>query len=69
MEDSKMARFQKKLKCLKEEIKRWNKSTFGNIFKAKELLNKEMKTIQQKIITEGRTVDLTQKEKDTEQKI
>eukprot|EP00253_Pinus_taeda_P035588 PITA_35588 len=69
MEDLKMARFRKKLKCLKEEIKRWNKSTFGNIFKEKELLNKEMKTIQQKITSEGRTVELSQKEQDTEQKI
>lgn len=40
-----MALFQKKLKYLKEEIKRWNKATFGNIFKSKELLTQEMKEI------------------------
>lgn len=30
-----MAIFQQKLKHLKGEIKRWNHTTFGNIFKAK----------------------------------
>lgn len=57
-----MALFQKKLKHLKEEIKRWNKSTFGNIFKSKEHLTQEMKAIQQRMILEGRSEELSQKE-------
>jgi len=44
-EGTKMAQFQKKLKYLKEEIKRWNKFTFGNIFKSKEHLTQEMNEI------------------------
>jgi len=64
-----MALFQKKLKYLKEEIKRWNKSTFGNIFKSKEQLTQEMKAIQQKMILEGRSEELSQKEQITENKI
>ena len=64
-----MALFQKKLKYLKEEIKRWNKYTFGNIFKSKEQLTQEMKAIQQKMILEGRSEELSQKEQITENKI
>lgn len=48
-----MFQFQQKLKCLKAQIKRWNKETFGNIFQAQQDLNKEMQELQQKIITEG----------------
>eukprot|EP00253_Pinus_taeda_P010958 PITA_10958 len=68
-EATKMARFQKKLKLLKEEIKRWNKTTFGNIFREKELLIQEIKNIQQRIISEGRSEELVQKEQETEKKL
>lgn len=68
-EGTKMALFQKKLKHLKEEIKRWNKDTFGNIFKSKELLTQEMKEIQQRMILEERSKELSQKEQITENKI
>lgn len=63
-----MSRFQRKLKHLKEEIKRWNKTTFGNIFKAKEILTQEMKDIQQRMISEGRPEELAQKEQVMEKK-
>lgn len=53
-----MERFQKKFKLLKEEIKRWNKTTFGNIFKEKEQLLQEIKNTQQRIILEGRSAEL-----------
>ena len=58
-----MSRFQQKLKHIKGVIKKWNHNTFGNIFQAQATLNAEMKTIQQKIITEGRSEDLTKQEK------
>lgn len=64
-----MARFQKKLKLLKAEIKRWNKSTFGNILKEKEQLIQEIKNTQQRIILEGRSEELTQKEQEMEGKL
>ena len=63
-----MARFQKKLKLLKAKIKRWNKTTFGNIFKEKEILTQEIKDIQQRMISEGRSEELAQKEQVIEKK-
>eukprot|EP00253_Pinus_taeda_P031183 PITA_31183 len=64
-----MARFQIKLKFLKGEIKKWNKNTFGNIFKEKEILIQEIKKIQQTIIREERTEELMHKEQQAEQKL
>eukprot|EP00253_Pinus_taeda_P019122 PITA_19122 len=68
-ETTKMARFQKKLKLLKEEIKRWNKTTFGNIFREKEYLIQEIKNTQQRTILEGRSAKLAQKEQEMEEKL
>eukprot|EP00253_Pinus_taeda_P024057 PITA_24057 len=64
-----MARFQKKLKFLKGEIKKWNKDTFGNIFKEKESVLQELKSIQQRLILEGRTEELAHKEQEMEGKL
>lgn len=69
MVPTKMARFQMKLKMLKGEIKQWNKNTFGNILKEKEILIQEIKQIPQKIITEGRSEELMHKEQKAEQKL
>eukprot|EP00253_Pinus_taeda_P033170 PITA_33170 len=57
-----MANFQKKLKFLKREIKHWNHTTFGNIFKAQAALHQEMKLTQQRIITEGSSEELEKQE-------
>eukprot|EP00253_Pinus_taeda_P002690 PITA_02690 len=62
LEGSKMFQFQQKLKNLKFHIKQWNQSTFGNIFQAQTTLNKEMKELQQKIIIEGRSEQLSEQE-------
>jgi len=43
---SKMYRFQQKLKMLKNHLRVWNESTFGNIFSAKIHLEQEMETLQ-----------------------
>eukprot|EP00253_Pinus_taeda_P012568 PITA_12568 len=64
-----MSIFQRKLKHLKGEIKSWNNSVFGNIFKAKENLNQDMKSIQQRMIAEGRSEELAQKEQSIENQI
>eukprot|EP00253_Pinus_taeda_P008595 PITA_08595 len=54
---------------LKGEIKRWNKQTFGNIFKEKEKILQDLKNIQQRLILEGRTEELTLKEQEKEGKL
>eukprot|EP00253_Pinus_taeda_P026517 PITA_26517 len=58
----KMRLFQLKLKELKEKIKSWNKQEFGNIMEDKQNLEKEMESIQQKMILEGRTEESISKE-------
>lgn len=68
-EGTRMARFQQKLKHLKDVIKRWNHNTFGNIFTEQASLNAEMRKIQQAIISEGRTEELTKQEQVIESKI
>jgi hypothetical protein len=43
------------LKNLKQQIRKWNKEEFGNIFSSKSKLTEKMKQIQQEMITKGRT--------------
>eukprot|EP00253_Pinus_taeda_P015484 PITA_15484 len=69
IEPTKMARFQKKLKMLKAEIKRWNTTAFGHILKEKEQIIQEIKKTQQQIISEGRSEELAQKEQNMESKL
>jgi len=38
--------FQQRLKNLKQHLKTWNKSTFGNIFQVQENLKQQMQTLQ-----------------------
>jgi len=57
-----MFQFQQKLKNIKFHIKQWNQFTFGNILQEKTALNKAMIELQQKIITEGRTEQLSEQE-------
>eukprot|EP00253_Pinus_taeda_P013020 PITA_13020 len=59
---AKMYQFQQKLRHLKQAIKAWNKSKFGNILDAKKSLEQSMCDLQQTIITEGRTEELSNKE-------
>lgn len=54
-EGAKMYQFQHKLRFLKNQLKIWNRDTFGNIFKAQQELNQELVNLQQKIMTEGHT--------------
>eukprot|EP00253_Pinus_taeda_P004070 PITA_04070 len=58
----KMHTFQLKLKELKGRIKKWNKEEFGNIMEDKQKLEKEMESLQQKMIMEGRTKECISKE-------
>eukprot|EP00253_Pinus_taeda_P003073 PITA_03073 len=54
--------FQLKLKELKEKIKIWNKKEFSNIMEDKQNLEKEMETLQHKMILEGRTEESIKKQ-------
>jgi exonuclease III len=57
-----MYRFQQRLKNLKQHLKSWNKSTFGDIFQAQENLKQQMQTLQQQIRSQGLTEDLKTQE-------
>ena len=54
-EGAKMFQFQQKLKHLKQALKSWNHTQFGNIFDHQKALEQQMNTLQQCIISEGRT--------------
>eukprot|EP00253_Pinus_taeda_P002372 PITA_02372 len=58
----KMHMFQLKLKELKGRIKKWNKEEFGNIMEDKQKLEREIESLQQKMIMEGRTEESISKE-------
>eukprot|EP00253_Pinus_taeda_P024774 PITA_24774 len=57
-----MHTFQLNLKELKGRIKKWNKEEFGNIMEDKQKLEREMESLQQKMIMEGRTEESIRKE-------
>eukprot|EP00253_Pinus_taeda_P019250 PITA_19250 len=61
-EGAKMYKFQQKLRHLKQVLKAWNKNHFGNITESRQKLEQEMSTLQQTIITAGRTEELPHKE-------
>jgi len=50
-----MFQFQQKLKNLKQVLKAWNRTQFGNIFENRKKLELQMSSLQQTIILEGRT--------------
>eukprot|EP00253_Pinus_taeda_P032855 PITA_32855 len=64
-----MFQFQQKLKHLKGKIKFWNRTVFGNIHHGKANIEQEMKQLQQKIITQGRSNDLADQEKTLEKEL
>ena len=49
-----MFQFQQKLKNLKQVLKVWNRTQFGNIFENRKKLEQQMRSVQQTIILEGR---------------
>eukprot|EP00253_Pinus_taeda_P007130 PITA_07130 len=68
-EGSKMFQLQQKLRFLKGHLKQWNRETFGNIFTAQQELNKELSSLQQKIITEGHTEEMLEQERNIHNKL
>jgi len=57
-----MYQFQQKLKNLKQVLKNWNRTQFGNIQVNHQKLEKQMEALQQTIIREGWTKDQSQQE-------
>jgi hypothetical protein len=57
-----MYRLQQQLKNLKQQIKLWNKSEFGNIFQAKKQLQERMKQNQHQMIASGCSQELIEEE-------
>ena len=48
---------QKKLKHIKAKLKSWNKKEFGNIFKAKKVVERKLHGVNVVLITDGFTVE------------
>lgn len=57
-----MFQFQQKLRHLKQVLKVWNKTQFGNILETRKKLEQNMCSLQQTIILEGRTEELADNE-------
>jgi len=51
-----MYQFQQRLKFFKMSLEIWNKTIFGNIFHAQQVLEQRMKSIQEEIIYKGLTM-------------
>eukprot|EP00253_Pinus_taeda_P023386 PITA_23386 len=59
---AKMFQFQQKLRHLKQVLKVWNKTQFGNILETRKKLEQNMCSLQHTIILEGRIEELADKE-------
>lgn len=64
-----MYRFSKKLNWIKRRIKVWNREVFENIFETKGVLLGELKEIENRIQTEGRSLELGNQELSTSRKL
>jgi len=60
---SKMFNFQKKLRSIKDKIKEWNKTVFGNIFKEKTLIEGKLEQIHKDWATGNSNEESTAQEK------
>lgn len=69
VEGSLMYHFQQRLKKIKIFLKNWNKLVFGNIPQATKELERKMVTIQEEIILNGRTYNLVEEEKITQNQL
>ena len=58
-----MYQFKQKLKLLKDNIKKWNKESFGNIFQEKQALECKMQLNQAKGMSIGFSEELRIQEK------
>lgn len=54
--------FQQKLKRIEDLLRKWNREEFGNIFRENLILEEQLSSLQQSIISKGRTSELTDQE-------
>lgn len=54
--------FQQKLKRIEDLLRKWNREEFGNIFRENLILEEQLSSLQQSIISRGRTSELTDQE-------
>ena len=57
-----MYKFQQHLKNFKQQLKIWNKSTFGNIFQRQHEIEHRLEDLQRTFISRSRTPDLVKEE-------
>jgi hypothetical protein len=65
----KMYRFQQKIKYFKQQVCKWNKVVFGNIFQERKLLEQKLEDLQRKIIHSGHTITQQQEENEIKRKL
>jgi hypothetical protein len=66
---TKMYCFQQKLKHFKQQVHKWNKEVFRNIFQERKLLEQKLEDLQEKIIHTGHTTTQQQEENDIKRKL
>jgi hypothetical protein len=66
---TKMFCFQQKLKHFKQQVHKWNKEVFGNIFQERKMLEQKLEDLQEKIIQTCHTVTQQQEENDIKRKL
>lgn len=64
-----MAIFQEKLKQLRANLRLWNHTTFGKIFRDKSVLEKDLELIQRDIMEHEPTNTLKQREEYTQKNL
>jgi exonuclease III len=66
---TKMYCFQQKLKYFKQQVRKWNKEVFGNIFQERKLLEQKLEALQKMAIQTGYTPNQQQEEQQTRQQL
>ena len=61
--------FQQKLKHFKQQVRKWNKEVFGNIFQERKLLEQKLENLQAQFIQAGYTITQQQEESELKRKL
>jgi RNA polymerase-binding transcription factor DksA len=61
--------FQQKLKHFKQQVRKWNKEVFGNIFQERKMLEQKLENLQGQIIQAGYTITQQQEENELKRKL
>jgi len=64
-----MKKFQQCLKKFKQQLKLWNKTTFGNIFQCMQEIENKLEALQKKFISGIRTTKLMKEEKELQEEL